>query len=166
MLYLLTHVALRWPGTMCLMSLVEERQLSSYGCVTENQCLVNLHWARSLMQYSLAEKQRQMIFMMVFCLLTWLWSRGMYPDRLMQVIYKHFVNYRFVDLRFVYKLNTKTSYSWLTKPKTLKLNAKTGGSAPRTPLSCLWLAISNWSAKIIDESRQRIDSRRTEDKPK
>ena len=30
----------------------------------------------------------------------------------------HFVDYRFVDLRFVYKLNTKTSYSWLTKPKT------------------------------------------------
>ena len=27
--------------------------------------------------------------------------------------YRHFV-----DLRFVYKLNTKTSYSWLTKPKT------------------------------------------------
>ena len=34
-------------------------------------------------------------------------------------IYKHFVDYRFVDLRFVYKLNTKTLYSWLTKPKTL-----------------------------------------------
>ena len=56
-------------------------------------------------------------------------------------IYRHFVDYRFVNLRFVYKLNTKTSDSWLTKPKTLKLNAKTG------------LAISNWSAKIIDESR-------------
>ena len=38
------------------------------------------------------------------------------------MIYSHFVNYR-----FVYTLNTKT-YSWLTKPKTLKLNAKTGGA--------------------------------------
>ena len=58
------------------------------------------------------------------------------------LIYRHFkfVDYQFVDLRFVYKLNTKTSYSWLTKPKTLKLNAKTGGSAPRTPSAvCGWL---------------------------
>ena len=37
-------------------------------------------------------------------------------------IYRHFIDYW-----FIYKLNTKTSYSWLTKPKTLKLNAKTGG---------------------------------------
>ena len=49
------------------------------------------------------------------------------------VIYRHFVDYRFVDLRFVYKLNTKTSYSWLTKPKTPKLNAKTGGLCPPEP---------------------------------
>ena len=48
-------------------------------------------------------------------------------------IYRHFVDNQFVDLRFVYKLNTKTSYSWLTKPKTLKLNAKTGGSTPQNP---------------------------------
>ena len=54
------------------------------------------------------------------------------------MIYSHFVDYQFVDLWFinlwfVYTLNTKTSYSWLTKPKTLKLNAKTGGSAPQNP---------------------------------
>ena len=48
-------------------------------------------------------------------------------------IYKHFVDYRFVNLRFVYKLNTKPSYSWLAKPKTLKLNAKTGGALPPEP---------------------------------
>ena len=49
-----------------------------------------------------------------------------------EVIYRHFVDYRFVDMRFVYKLNTKISDSWLTKPKTLKLiiNAKTGGLCP------------------------------------
>ena len=58
-------------------------------------------------------------------------------------LYTQFVDCRLVDSRFIYTLNTKTSYSWLTKPKTPKLNAKTGGSAPRTPLNCLWLAISN-----------------------
>ena len=42
------------------------------------------------------------------------------------MIYRHLV-----DLRFVYKLNTKKSYSWLTKPKTLKL--KLGGVPPRPP---------------------------------
>ena len=63
------------------------------------------------------------------------------------LIYSHFVDYRFVNLQFVYILNTKTSYSWFTKPKTLKLKAKTGGSAPppppEPPVNCLWLAISN-----------------------
>ena len=49
------------------------------------------------------------------------------------LIYSLFVNYQLVNLRFVYTLNTKTSYSRLTKPKTLKLNAKTGGTAPRIP---------------------------------
>ena len=44
-------------------------------------------------------------------------------------IYRHFIDYW-----FIYKLNTKTSYSWLTKPKTLKLNAKTGGGVcPQNP---------------------------------
>ena len=68
-------------------------------------------------------------------------------------IYSLFVDYRFVDSQFVYTLNNKTPHSQLTKLKNLKLNAKTGGGAlsPRTPLNCLWLAISNWSAKIIDE---------------
>ena len=61
----------------------------------------------------------------------------------------------FIDYRFVYTLNTKTLYSWLTIPKTLKLNAKTGGFAPPepSPLNCLWLAISNWTSKIIDGSQ-------------
>ena len=31
------------------------------------------------------------------------------------------------------QLNTKTSYSWLTKPKTPKLNAKTGRLCPPEP---------------------------------
>ena len=64
-------------------------------------------------------------------------------------LYTRFVDCCLVDSRFVYTLNTKTSYSWLTKPKTPKLNAKTGGLCPPEPLlNCLWLAISNWSAKI------------------
>ena len=45
--------------------------------------------------------------------------------------------------RLAIRLHIKTLYSWLTKPQTLKLNAKTGGSAPQNPLNCLWLAISN-----------------------
>ena len=68
-------------------------------------------------------------------------------------IYSIFVDYRFVDSRFVYTLNTKTLYSRFTKHQTLKLNAKTGGLCPpEPPLNCLWLAVSNWwGAKIIDE---------------
>ena len=58
---------------------------------------------------------------------------------LIDLIYRHSVDYWFVNLRFVYKLNTKTSYSWLNKPKTLKLNAKTRRLCPpEPPLRCLW----------------------------
>ena len=35
-------------------------------------------------------------------------------------IYSPFVDYQFVDLWLVYTLNTKTPYSRLTKPQTLK----------------------------------------------
>ena len=48
-------------------------------------------------------------------------------------LYTRFVDCRLVDSRFVYTLNTKTSHSWLTKPKTPKLNAKTGGLCPPEP---------------------------------
>ena len=48
-------------------------------------------------------------------------------------IYSDFVDYRFIDLWFVCTLNTRTLYSWLTKPKTLKLNAKSGSGAPQNP---------------------------------
>ena len=48
-------------------------------------------------------------------------------------LYTRFINCHLVDSRFVYTLNTKTSYSRLTKPKTLKLNAKTGGLCPPEP---------------------------------
>ena len=69
-----------------------------------------------------------------------------------QTIYCRFVNSRFVDSQFVDTLNTKISYSLLTKPQTLKLNAKPGGALPpRTPLNRLWLAISSWSAKIVNK---------------
>ena len=54
-------------------------------------------------------------------------------QHVMQMLYTRFVDCRLVDSRFVYTLNTKTSYSWLTKPQTPKLNAKTGGSAPQNP---------------------------------
>ena len=33
-------------------------------------------------------------------------------------IYSLFADYRFIDLQFVYTLNTKTPYSWLSKPQT------------------------------------------------
>ena len=48
-------------------------------------------------------------------------------------LYTRFVDCRLVNSRFVYTLNTKTSYSQLTKPQTLKLNAKTGGLCPSEP---------------------------------
>lgn len=46
----------------------------------------------------------------------------------------------FVDLRFIYTLNTKTLYYWLTKPQILKLNAKTEGLCSPTEVQ-----------KIVDE---------------
>ena len=54
------------------------------------------------------------------------------------VVYCRFVNSRFVDSQFVYTLNIKTSYSRLTKPQTVILNAKLGidelgVDKPRTP---------------------------------
>ena len=54
------------------------------------------------------------------------------------VVYCRFINSRFVDSQFVYTLNIKTSYSRLTKPQTLILNAKLGidelgVDKPRTP---------------------------------
>ena len=55
-------------------------------------------------------------------------------------------------------LSTKTSYSHLTEPQTLKLKLKLGGCAPPEPLNCLWLAISNQShatrvSKLSDSSQ-------------
>ena len=41
-------------------------------------------------------------------------------------LYTQFIDCRLVDLRFVYTLNTKISYSRLTNSQTLKLNVKTG----------------------------------------
>ena len=68
-------------------------------------------------------------------------DHGMQTDQCEAQIYRHFVDYRFVDLQFVYKLNTKTLYSWLTKPKTLKLNAKTSDLQTFRRLSIRRLAI-------------------------
>ena len=39
-------------------------------------------------------------------------------------VYYWFVDSQFVVSQFIYTLSTKTSYSQLTKPQTLKLNAK------------------------------------------
>ena len=49
------------------------------------------------------------------------------------MLYSLFINYRFVDSRFVYTLNTETLYSWLTKPQTQKLKAKTRRAPPPEP---------------------------------
>ena len=47
----------------------------------------------------------------------------------------YFVDYQFINSSFVYTLNTKTPYSWFTKPQTVKLKARTGGGLcpPESP---------------------------------
>ena len=78
-----------------------------------------------------------------------------------RVLYTRFVDCRLVDSRFVYTLNTKTLYSWLTKPKTPKPNAKTGGSAPQNPSK---LFVAGYKQLKYINSR-RIGCRRTRHNP-
>ena len=63
-----------------------------------------------------------------------------------------FVKYCLVNLQFVCTLYTKTSYSQLNKPQTLKLKAKTGGPPPRTPPLKQFVAdYKKLKCKITDE---------------
>ena len=89
-------------------------------------------------------------------------AKGIQPVvTVLRAHYTWFVDCRLVDLRFVYTLNTKTSYSWLTKPKTPKLNAKTGGQSPQNPPK---LFVAGYKQLMCINSR-RIGCRRTGHNP-